>query len=59
MGDSTLFRAGGAGGKKLRGGHFKGRRRRWGKFMRCLLWESKGEGGAVELPAWGIGRVVS
>ena len=47
--DSTLFRTGGVGGKKLQGGRFKGRRRRGGKFMRCLLWELKGEGGAVEL----------
>ena len=49
----------GADGKKLWRGRFMGRRRRRRKFTRCLLWESKVEGGAIELAAWGTGCVVS
>ncbi|RVW73524.1 hypothetical protein CK203_060047 [Vitis vinifera] len=48
---------GGADGKKLWRGRFMGRRRRRGKFTCCLLWESKVEGGAIELAAWGTGCV--
>ena len=59
VGDSTLFPIGSADGKKLWGRCFKGRRRRGGKFTCCLLWESKVEGGAIELAAWGTGCVVS
>ena len=59
VGDSTLFPVGGVDGKKLWRGRFMGRRRRRGKFTRCLLWESKVEGGAIELAAWGTGCVVS
>ena len=59
VGDSTLFPVGGADGKKLWGGCFKGRKRRGGKFTCCLLWESKVEGGAIELATWGTGCVVS
>ena len=59
VGDSTLFPVGGVDGKKLWRGRFMGRRRRRGKFTRCLLWESKVEGGAIELATWGTGCVVS
>ena len=54
---STLVNAGGVGGKLLREGRSKGRRRNWWISKRCLLWESKGEGGAVEVVDGGTGRV--
>ena len=56
VGICTLVLAGGAGGKLLLEGRAKGRRRSCWVSSGGLLWESKEEGGVVEVAGGGTRR---